>query len=75
VAQVVYFREFLLGGDKLAEQNYLLFGRGDDVFLAHLISAPPDFQQIVSVAIEAPAIEAEAARGVVKSVLADKHAA
>jgi len=71
VAQVVYFHEFLLGEHKLAEQNYLLFGRGDDVFLAHLISAPPDFQQVVSVAIEAPDIEAEAARGVVESVLAD----
>lgn len=71
VAQVLYSREFLSGGDKLAEQNYLLFGRGDDVFLAHLISAPPDFQQVVPAAIKAPDIEADAARGVVESVIDD----
>jgi hypothetical protein len=36
-----------------------------------LVSAPPDFQQVVSVAIEAPDIQAASARGVVEGVLAD----
>lgn len=47
IIQVVYFREFLLGGPKLSDQHYLLFGKEEDVFLSHLISAPPDFQQIL----------------------------
>jgi hypothetical protein len=29
--------------------RYILFGRGDELFLAHLLSQPPDFDQIVSV--------------------------
>ena len=31
------------------ELRYILFGRGDELFLAHLLSQPPDFDQIVSV--------------------------
>ena len=31
------------------ELCYILFGRGDELFLAHLLSRPPDFDQIVSV--------------------------
>jgi hypothetical protein len=31
------------------ELRYILFGRGDELFLAHLLSRPPDFDQIVSV--------------------------
>ena len=31
------------------ELRYVLFGRGDELFLAHLLSRPPDFDQIVSV--------------------------
>ena len=48
--RVVYFREFVTGGEKLGAPSYLLFGRSDEVFLTHLISAPPDFQQILKVA-------------------------
>jgi hypothetical protein len=29
--------------------RYILFGRGDELFLAHVLSRPPDFDQIVSV--------------------------
>jgi hypothetical protein len=29
--------------------SYKLFGRGDELFLAHVLSRPPDFDQIVSV--------------------------
>jgi hypothetical protein len=31
------------------ELRYILFGRGDELFLAHLLSQPPDFDQIASV--------------------------
>jgi hypothetical protein len=33
----------------LDDLRYILFGRGDELFLAHLLSRPPDFDQIVSV--------------------------
>ena len=52
IARVVYFREFFLGGPKLGDQNYLLFGRGGEAFGAHLLSAPPDFDQMISVEVD-----------------------
>ncbi|MDH3404820.1 MAG: hypothetical protein OES32_10940 [Acidobacteriota bacterium] len=52
IRRVVYFREFFLGGSKLGEQSYLLFGRGGEAFGAHLLSAPPDFDQILAVEVE-----------------------
>jgi hypothetical protein len=33
----------------LDDLSYKLFGRGDELFLAHVLSQPPDFDQIVSV--------------------------
>jgi hypothetical protein len=51
VKRVVYFKEFLPVSQKLASLEYLLFGKGDELFLAHLISAPPDFDQVLSVTL------------------------
>jgi len=51
IRKVVHFREFVVGGPRFEHQRYLLFGRGDDVFMAHLLSAPPDFDQILQVEI------------------------
>ena len=70
IGRVVYFREFFLGGEKLADQNYLIFGRGGESFGAHLLSAPPDFDQLLSLEVqvagsegaeEAPEVAAEVA--------------
>ncbi len=52
IERLVHFREFILGGPKLEEQNYLLFGQGEDIFLSHLLSAPADFDQILTVAFK-----------------------
>jgi hypothetical protein len=49
IKRVVHFREFLLNGPKLEKQHYLLFGRGGDVMLSHLLSAPPDFDQFLAI--------------------------
>ena len=48
VTDVVYARQFDRGG-KPDDLTYLLFGRGGELFLAHVISEPPDFDQILSV--------------------------
>jgi hypothetical protein len=50
VVNVVYFQEFDPEGEKSSELVYLLFGKGEELFFAHLISAPPpDFDQLLSV--------------------------
>lgn len=47
VANVVHARKFDLVG--LAELQYLLFGKGPELFLAHVITKPPDFDHLLSV--------------------------
>jgi hypothetical protein len=46
---VVYAKRFDRSSDKPDDLRYILFGRGDELFLAHIISQPPDFDQLVSV--------------------------
>ena len=49
VRRVVHFHKFVPGAPKPAQLQYILFGKGAETFLAHLIAQPPDFDQIVSV--------------------------
>jgi hypothetical protein len=49
VADVIYFRELAPGSESPGRLRYILFGSVDELFLAHLISAPPDFDQVVPV--------------------------
>jgi hypothetical protein len=49
VNKVVYARKFDPSQDKPPQLEYFLFGKGDELFLAHLIIKPPDFDQIVGV--------------------------
>lgn len=56
VRRVVYFREFYLGGLKLDRQHYLVFGGEDDLVAVHLLSAPPDFDQILRLELTLPNI-------------------
>ena len=48
VTDVVYAKK-LDQPATLDDLSYKLFGRGDELFLAHVLSRPPDFDQIVSV--------------------------
>jgi hypothetical protein len=48
IKQVVHAHTFE-GMDKLATLSHVLFGGEDRLFLAHLISRPPDFDQILSI--------------------------
>jgi hypothetical protein len=48
ISSVVLFRPFEQGARKPSELEYLFFGHGEEQFLAHLITASPDFDHIVS---------------------------
>ena len=51
VQRVSHFREFDPKAQKSPQLEYLLFGKGQELFLAHLITAPPDFDQILAVKV------------------------
>ena len=51
VKNVVHFHKFDPKGTKPTHLEYLLFGKGPELFLAHFITLPDDFDQIVSVKI------------------------
>jgi hypothetical protein len=51
VKRVIHFREFDPRAEKPLQLEYLLFGKGQELFLAHLITAPPDFDQILAVKV------------------------
>jgi len=51
VKRVSHFREFDPKAKKSPQLEYLLFGKGQELFLAHLITAPPDFDQILAVKV------------------------
>jgi hypothetical protein len=52
VKNVVHSRMFDPTTEKPNELKYILFGTGNELFLAHWISKPPDFDQIVSVSLD-----------------------
>lgn len=51
VKRVIYAQKLGHGFDKPDKLTYILFGSGQELFLAHLIAKPPDFDQILSVKI------------------------
>ena len=48
VANMIYFQKLTPQPARPDHLEYLLFGKGKEIFLAHLITGPPDFDQIVS---------------------------
>jgi hypothetical protein len=51
VDNVVLANKFDTGGEPFVDLTYVLFGAGDEVWLAHVISQPPDFDQLLSVTV------------------------
>lgn len=51
VKKVVHSRQFDPRVNKPLQLEYFLFGKGQELFLAHLITKPPDFDQILSVKV------------------------
>jgi hypothetical protein len=59
VVNVVHFHEFDPKAAKPAKLEYLLFGKGSELFLAHLITKPNDFDQTISIKTTGPAFTDE----------------
>ena len=59
VVRTVYFHPFEPNAQPLAQLEYLLFGKAPDLFLAHVITRPPDFDQILGVTISGAALTAD----------------
>jgi hypothetical protein len=51
VLDAVHFRKFDPDAQGLSQLEYLLFGKGPELFLAHRITKPPDFDQVLSVQV------------------------
>jgi hypothetical protein len=49
VADVVHFQELGQADSKSIDLEYILFGAGEQFFLAHWITRPPDFDQVLAV--------------------------
>ncbi len=52
VTRVIYGHEFSFHPAPLEHLEYILFGKGENLFLAHRITKPPDFDQLLPVRIE-----------------------
>ena len=51
IQKLVHFHQFDPAAPAPPALEYLLFGRGPELFLAHSIVKPPDFDQIISVTV------------------------
>lgn len=51
IKRVIHFRQFDPKAQTPTQLEYLLFGKGPELFLAHRITAPPDFDQMLSVKV------------------------
>jgi hypothetical protein len=72
VKRVILASALVRGAEKPEKLSYTLFGKGTELFLAHLITAPPDFDQILSVECDNVPPEDEMLRGV-RVVILDRE--
>lgn len=52
VNRIIHFRKFNPHASQPAELKYLLFGSAQELFLAHYINKPPDFDQVLSIKVD-----------------------
>ena len=68
VKNVVHGRKFDPAAERPKNLEYILFGRVGDIYLAHLISRPPDFDQLIRVTVDHELSDENLARGLPLSV-------
>jgi hypothetical protein len=62
VRRVIYARKFDPAAQELPQLEYLLFGDRQEQFLAHLITKPPDFDQLLEAKVNDPTLTDEELR-------------
>ena len=62
--RVLHFHQFKTGAKQPAKAEYLLFGNSSEQLAAHLITAPPDFDQVMALKKPLPLTDAELAKAV-----------
>ena len=75
VKRVILAREFDPAETKTDQLEYLLFGNGNELFLAHRIFNPPDFDQVLAIKIgDPPLTEDQLSRGLTVTINDRKNA-
>lgn len=65
VTRVIHFRQFDAQAAELPQLEYLLFGTAQELFTAHLITRPPDFDQVLAIkSLSAKLTDEELGKGV-----------
>jgi hypothetical protein len=73
IRKVVHARMFDPTDDKPDKLTYILFGAGQELFLAHRIAKPPDFDQVLSIKAEGHEVTAEELDRGVEIVFSDRQ--
>lgn len=68
VKNIICGRRLDVATPPLSQLEYILFGRGQEVFLAHLITRPPDFDQLIQVTVNPPFSDDDLSRGHIVTV-------
>lgn len=68
IKNVIHQHRFEPGAADLPELRYLLFGRGAETFLAHVVTGPPSFDQLLSVEVDTRLPDRDLAGGIVVKV-------
>lgn len=63
IVRVLHVRELAPELPKPAELAYVMFGSGNRLSLAHMLSAPPDFDQILAVEVEGAVADLDMSAG------------
>ena len=62
VTRVITFQQFVPEARRPVEMEYLVFGKGSERFLAHVISAAPDFDHVLRVTLDPEVTDRELAK-------------
>lgn len=63
IGNVIHGRRLDVNAPALQHLEYIVFGTGDEVYLAHLLTRPPDFDQVIEVKVNNRLPGAELDRG------------
>jgi hypothetical protein len=68
IKNIVHGSRFDANAPTLPQLQYIVFGRGKDIFLAHLITRPPDFDQLIRVTVTPAFSDVDLSRGLTVTV-------